>query len=72
MELDLYSNPHLHSSSAAVDNDDSRNIRTIVPHDLERVEEENEEQIANQEEEEEEISRRAIMLVASTISALES
>src|SRR5882762_1534334 len=43
--------------SAEVDDDDSRSIRTIVWHKLERVEEEDEEQMAKQEEEEEEERR---------------
>jgi hypothetical protein len=43
------------------DDDDARSIRTIVPHELERVEEEDEDQIAKQEEpqdEDEEEERR--------------
>jgi len=43
--------------SAEVGDDGSRSIRTILPHELEKVEEEDEEQIAKQEEEEEEERR---------------
>jgi hypothetical protein len=38
------------------DDDDARSIRTIVPHELERVEEEDEEQIARQEMEQREVA----------------
>ena len=41
------------SASAEADDDDSRSIRTIVLHELERVEEEDEEQMVQQEEEQE-------------------
>ena len=44
--------------STEVDDDGSRSIRTIVPHELERVEEEDEKRMATQEDEEEE-ERRA-------------
>jgi hypothetical protein len=36
------------------DEDDARSVATIVPHELERVEEEGEEQIAKQEQQEQE------------------
>jgi hypothetical protein len=41
-------------ASTVVNDEDSKNIRTIFPHELERVEEERGEQMAKQEEEEEE------------------
>jgi len=40
------------------DDDDARSIRTIIPHELERVDEEDEDQLAADEEEEEEDRRR--------------
>jgi hypothetical protein len=38
-------------------NDDARSIRTIVPHELERVEEEDEDQLARQEGDDEDDRR---------------
>jgi hypothetical protein len=40
------------------DDDDTRSIRTVAPHELERVEEEDEDQLARQEDDEEEDRRR--------------
>jgi hypothetical protein len=42
------------------DDDDTRSIRTVVPHELERVEEEDEDQLARQEEDEEDDRRRQL------------
>ncbi|KIM79867.1 hypothetical protein PILCRDRAFT_823052 [Piloderma croceum F 1598] len=39
------------AAGGALDDDDARSIRTIVPHELERVEEEDEDQITKQEQE---------------------
>jgi predicted nucleic acid-binding Zn-ribbon protein len=41
-----------------IDDDDARSIRTILPHELERVDEEDEDQLAAEEEEEEDRRRR--------------
>jgi hypothetical protein len=41
-----------------IDDDDARSIQTVVSHELERVEEEDEDQLARQEEDEEGDRRR--------------
>ncbi|OCH86578.1 hypothetical protein OBBRIDRAFT_761124 [Obba rivulosa] len=48
----------LHETSFVSDDDDARSVGTVVPHELERVDEEDEEQLAAEDEEEDRRRRR--------------